>query len=293
MGYTHQALELARQLDDKHQLESAHKDLSKIYAATGKFDRAYEHLREANRYWEEALAIQNRSQLNVLQTLYETDKKESEIQWLRAQNQASSSQQKVLAVSVGALLVLLATTLVMARKKRLADKRLQVLKEKALKVELDRKKMEEANLQHEINLKSAALTRYSLNLSHKNKVLIDLSKSLSHMVGRQHMDFSGKMRSLVREIDQTMNQDGEWDEFMQIFEEIHPDFMKRLNDLAEGSLSSSELRLAMLLRLNLSSKEIASILRVTPDSVRVARYRLRKKLPIPHEKELANFMVEL
>lgn len=109
MGYTRQALQLARQLEDKHQLESAHKDLSKIYAATGEFDRAYEHLRESNRYQEEALATQNRSQLNVLQTLYETDKKESEIQLLRAQNQASSSQQKVLAVSVGALMVLLAT----------------------------------------------------------------------------------------------------------------------------------------------------------------------------------------
>ncbi|WP_157811716.1 helix-turn-helix transcriptional regulator [Tenacibaculum sp. SZ-18] len=47
----------------------------------------------------------------------------------------------------------------------------------------------------------------------------------------------------------------------------------------------------MLLRLNLTSKEIAEILNVTPDSVRVARYRLRKKLPISPKEDLVNFML--
>jgi len=58
-------------------------------------------------------------------------------------------------------------------------------------------------------------------------------------------------------------------------------------------LSATELRLCLLLRLDLSSKEIASVLRITPDSVRVARYRLRKKLPLEREDELVNFMLKL
>ena len=77
-----------------------------------------------------------------------------------------------------------------------------------------------------------------------------------------------------------MAQEREWDEFIVLFKEIHPDFVKRISEAALDVLSPAELRLGILLRLNLSSKEIASILRLTPDSIRVARYRLRKKLPI-------------
>ncbi|MCB0469322.1 MAG: helix-turn-helix transcriptional regulator, partial [Flavobacteriaceae bacterium] len=62
---------------------------------------------------------------------------------------------------------------------------------------------------------------------------------------------------------------------------------------ASSELSPAELRLCMLLRLNLSSKEIASILRITPDSVRIARYRLRKKLTINTKDDLQTFILNL
>ena len=80
--------------------------------------------------------------------------------------------------------------------------------------------------------------------------------------------------------------------FLMILQTIST-FFKDLAKSATSKLSSAELRLAMLLRLNLSSKEIASILRVTPDSVRVARYRLRKKLPINSKQELVHFLMNL
>ena len=80
---------------------------------------------------------------------------------------------------------------------------------------------------------------------------------------------------------------------MDLFEDIHPYFSKNLSDIALQKLTATELRLCLLLRLDLSSKEISSVLRITPDSVRVARYRLRKKLPIETQEELVNFMLKL
>ena len=80
---------------------------------------------------------------------------------------------------------------------------------------------------------------------------------------------------------------------MGLFDEIHPDFTQKLNQIALKKLTATELRLCLLLRLGLSSKEIASVLRITPDSVRVARYRLRKKLPLESQDELVNFMLKL
>jgi DNA-binding CsgD family transcriptional regulator len=250
-------------------------------------------LQQADEYKDEALQLQNSSQLNVLQTLYETDRKESEIRLLREQNAMNRTNQRMLGVSAAALLVLFLIAIVLNTRKKRVDKKIQEMRENHLLDTLERKSIEAEKLGKELKLKTAALTRYSLNLSHKNKLLTDLARSLDHIVARDHLDHSSKLRSMVQEIDHSLSQDNEWDEFMNIFEEIYPEFTKKLNDLAIESLSPSELRLGMLLRMNLSSKEIASILRVTPDSVRVARHRLRKKLPIDQKKELVNFMVEL
>ena len=290
---TQQALDLALELRDPHQLASAHKDLSKIHAAMGSFQRAYEHLQQADEYKDEALQLQNASQLNVLQTLYETDRKESEIRLLREQNSMNQTNQRMLGVSAAAMVGLFLIAMVLTTRKKRADKKIQEMRENHLLDTLERKSTEAEKLGKELKLKTAALTRYSLNLSHKNKLLSDLARSLVHMADRDHLDHSSKLRSMVQEIDHSLSQDTEWDEFMNIVEEIYPEFTKKLNALAIESLSPSELRLGMLLRMNLSSKEIASILRVTPDSVRVARHRLRKKLPIDQKKELVNFMVEL
>ncbi|MCR9227440.1 MAG: tetratricopeptide repeat protein [Flavobacteriaceae bacterium] len=293
LAYTAKALDLAKELNDLHQLESAHKDLSKNYALMGNFEKAHEHLLVAEEYNSEMLRSQNYDQLNVLQTIYETNKKEAEIQLLKEQNKVSIANQNLLWVALFAIAVIFIILYYYMGRKRKATLKIQQYKHRMLKAELDKKAIEEQNLQREVQLKAASLSRYSLHLSQKNKILLDMSNTLRNMVSRKHMNTSDKIKELVKEIDFNLKQEGEWDEFMTFFKEIHPEFIKKLSALSENPLSPAELRLGMLLRLNLSSKEIASILRVTPDSVRVARYRLRKKLPIDQKDELVNFMIEL
>ncbi|MCE7995776.1 MAG: hypothetical protein HEP71_27605 [Roseivirga sp.] len=50
------------------------------------------------------------------------------------------------------------------------------------------------------------------------------------------------------------------------------------------SLTAYELRLCTYLKTNLSTKEIATLLNITPDSVKKAKHRLRKKLNIKPEE---------
>jgi len=56
------------------------------------------------------------------------------------------------------------------------------------------------------------------------------------------------------------------------------------------SMTNNEKRLASLLRLDLSSKQIASILNISPKSVEVNRYRLRKKLKVDPKINLTDFI---
>ncbi len=291
--YTGKALKVANRIKDYHQLESAHKDLSKTFALMGDYKNAHEQLMESERYNSAMLKSQNNDQLNVLQTIYETNKKEAQIQLLKEQNKVSTANQNLLWVALFAIVSILTILYYYLNRKRKAKLKIQEYRQRMLKAELDRKEIEERNLNHEVQLKTASLSRYSLHLAQKNKILLDLSNTLKKIALRKNMNVSNKIQELVNEIDFNLQQEHEWDEFMNFFREIHPEFIKKLSHITENSLSPSELRLGMLLRLNLSSKEIASILRVTPDSVRVARYRLRKKLPIDQKEELVNFMIEL
>ncbi|SDQ08992.1 tetratricopeptide repeat protein [Flagellimonas zhangzhouensis] len=291
--FTTRSLVLAEELNDLHQLESAHKDLSKTYALMGDYEKAHSHLLLASEFNNQMITSQNSDQLNVLQTIFETNKKEAEIELLKEQGKVSKANQNVLWIALFAIAAILTLLYFYLGRKKEAKIKLQEYKQRMLKAELEKKAIEEKNLQREVQLKTSSLSRYSLHLSQKNKILLDLSTTLTNIASRKNMNTSEKIKTLVKEIDHNLQEENEWDEFMSFFKEIHPEFIKKLSSLSENSLSPAELRLGMLLRLNLSSKEIASILRVTPDSVRVARYRLRKKLPIDQKEELVNFMVDL
>jgi DNA-binding CsgD family transcriptional regulator len=60
-----------------------------------------------------------------------------------------------------------------------------------------------------------------------------------------------------------------------------------------SALTPNDLRLCAYLRLNLSSKEIAPLLNISTRSVEVKRYRLRKKMNLPREASLTNYILEI
>ncbi|GLB48409.1 hypothetical protein Y10_07770 [Neptunitalea sp. Y10] len=290
--YTSQAKDLAVQYNDGHQLESAYRDLAKTYVLQNNFEEAYKYLQKSHQVKEDEFYSQNFDQMNVLQTVYDTKVKEDQIKYLTQQNKISEAHQNLMWFAIIVLIVGGGTFSLLINKRRKAGVKLQEYEQRMMRAELKQKEIEEQNLQNEIQLKTVTLSKYSLTLAQKNKLITDVAASLKKLATRTKVDVHTKIKSIAREMETTLEQDEEWDEFMQFFEDIHPDFIKKISAVSEQKLSSTELRLAMLLRLNLSSKEIASILRVTPDSVRVARYRLRKKLPIDQKQELVNFMLD-
>ncbi|MBT8244905.1 hypothetical protein [Winogradskyella sp.] len=80
--------------------------------------------------------------------------------------------------------------------------------------------------------------------------------------------------------------------FYSNFEKVYPDFKIKLLNYS-NKLSSNDLKLAALIRLNLCAKEIASILNISPDSVHKARYRLRKKLGLKPKENLSAFILNI
>ncbi|HNS17022.1 MAG TPA: inorganic phosphate transporter [Bacteroidales bacterium] len=101
-----------------------------------------------------------------------------------------------------------------------------------------------------------------------------------------------RFRQLSARIRQRMSFSSEKENFYSQVEQIHKDFQMKLTT-GHPQLTMQEKHLAMLIRLNLSTKEIATLLSISPKSVEVARYRLKKKLNLKQDDSLTKFINEL
>ena len=80
--------------------------------------------------------------------------------------------------------------------------------------------------------------------------------------------------------------------FILPFNNADKKFLRKIKTKHPG-LTPNDLRLCAYLRLNLSSKEIAPLLNISPRSVEVKRYRLRKKMQLDHDINLTNYIIDL
>ncbi len=80
--------------------------------------------------------------------------------------------------------------------------------------------------------------------------------------------------------------------FYADFEKVYPNFKTSLKAKSDN-LSANDVKLSAFLRLNLSTKDIAKLQNITPDSVNKARYRLRKKLELNKNDNLFHILSEL
>jgi len=291
--YTQNALQIAKTTNNETQQVSALKDMAKIYAALGNFEKAYTYLNNQRIASEDALVRNNMQLISAMEVMYGVRERKAEVELLNKQNQINKVRQQVIIIIASAVVLAFGLGLLYWIKRRKHEKHIFEYKQQLLQADLEKKTAEEQALNREIDIKISSLTNYSLHLAHKNKMLSDVSKTLSKLRGRQSDLVNKKLKELITHIELDINKNNEWTELMGYFSQIHPSFFKTLKNVASQKLSSSEMRLSMLLKLNLSSKEIAEILNITSDSVRIARYRLRKKLPLHSKEDLQGYLLNL
>src|SRR5690606_10098533 len=100
------------------------------------------------------------------------------------------------------------------------------------------------------------------------------------------------LRDLRREIDMYMGTAEDWDALEHQFNQIHQDFIRNLS-LRYPSLSPAELRVCSLVKMNLSTKEIARLLCISNRSAENHRYHIRQKLNLSADVNLATFFASL
>ena len=78
----------------------------------------------------------------------------------------------------------------------------------------------------------------------------------------------------------------DWQRFTKLFEQVHPDFIVLL-DTRYAMLSKADIRLLVLTKLLLNSKQMSGVLGISVESLRKARYRVRQKISaLPYDDEI-------
>ncbi len=209
---------------------------------------------------------------------FRVGEKEKEIATLQLENERRAYIQASL---IGGLVLLLLIGFLIVRSQRLRIQRSSA--------ELEVSKLKSQELERDLEFKNKQLTSQSLNMVQKNEMMEEMKEKVESL---KKEGSSRELNSLSQLLDYSATLDEDWKQFQMHFEEVHTGFYHILKD-RYPDLTPNEMRLSALVKLNLTIKEMAAILGISPDSVKTARYRLRKKLDINTEDNLTEFMLHL
>jgi DNA-binding CsgD family transcriptional regulator len=162
------------------------------------------------------------------------------------------------------------------------------------KSEKELMRLRNEKLETEIEFKNTELASTAMHLVQKEEFLLKIKDELQHLNnsnGKEKPD-GAELKKILRILSEEEKLNEEWEQFSVHFDKVHGDFLIRLKE-KYPSLKPHELKLCAYLRMNLSSKEIARLMSISVRGVEISRYRLRKKLEIPTETNLFQFLFDL
>ena len=207
-----------------------------------------------------------------------------------------------LVVIVLLFIALLATLYLLLRYKKkgqqLTTQQKAIKKNHQIKVEgieksLKNKIHHQDDLGKELKFRQGEMVTMAMSIIHKNEFLNDLKKEVVKIKSRvKDQETRLGLNKLSLMITQDLSIDRDREKFQMHINQQNSKFIHLLSE-SFPSMTNNEKRLASMLRLNLSSKEIASILNISPKSVEMNRYRLRKKLKVDPKVNLNDFIRDL
>ncbi len=163
------------------------------------------------------------------------------------------------------------------------QKELQVIN---LKTENDLIQLRNDKLRADVEHRNKELAVATMGTIKKNELVNEISDIVKDLPD------SPGAKNLKKLVKKNMSSKQDWITFEEAFNNADKDFFKKVKEMHPG-LTTGDLRLCVYLRLNLSSKEIAPLLHISPRSVEIKRYRLRKKMELDKETNLNDYIIQI
>lgn len=139
-------------------------------------------------------------------------------------------------------------------------------------------------LVQDIESKNKELALTKMSIIRKNELLNSIKRELR--------DEEKNNLNVVRLIERNLNNNKDWEFFVETFNNYDKGFLDRLKKL-HPDLTHNDLRLSVYLRMNLTSKEISRLMNISVKSVETKRYRLRKRMSLEHTSNLIDYILQI
>jgi len=265
--FSAEALELAKKIGSKELLKQCYEVTYEVKLHREDYKGAFEDHKAYTDIKDSLSGESMKHKISALEVQYETNLKSIENEKLKSELAAKDQIRKldrtfyILSVILLVLLVLVLLFYYRSQKQKLKLKQVEV-----------------ANMQIQNELLTANIEASKKAILAKNAIIDNLEKTAAE----NPVDYTAVSQKLLDKINST----DEWAEFMIEFNQLYKKFYDKLNAMASESLTKNDLRLAALIKLNLSNKEISDLLNISVDAVKKAKNRFSKKFNLPENESV-------
>lgn len=277
LEYALRSYEETKATGDIENLVELDTTLAKIYELKGDFQRSNYY----NKHY-----IQQHSQILKKERILEYQSKQYD-KYIKSIESAKKSKQIYVFLSLFLFLILLLGIAFFVIKHRNTQLEVRLLDEIAKAEEEKRLKM-----QIEMDSKARELTMMAMAADQKNALWQSVQQKLKEKLNDLPSVSEKEVRDVFKIIAQNSDTNDEWGTFKVHFESVHPQFFTILSQI-NANLTHLELRQCAYIKINLSPKQVSNLLNITPDSVKKARLRIKKKLNLSTEDSLTKFIATI
>ncbi len=293
------AIALAEEIGQPYILKTVYESAAKYYQHNKKHQEAFAFYQKYNVAKDSIFNADRFNNMTKIQIRFDLADKEKKIALLEkdAELQRLYRNSLLAGGALGSLLLLLFWNRVKLKHK-VREQELEVVKAKEAQqtseletlrtrkiLEAEEKKYLEAQLQ----LKERTLASNTAFLAQKNEMLASLQSDLNRLLKQADEKNKQQIGLMTRNIASQINIDADWKDFQLHFQHVHPDFFKKISK-EYPHLNDNDQRMMAYMKMQLGTKEIARLMGISAESVRKARYRLKKKLNLEQE-DLKGFVL--
>jgi len=277
----------------------AYEILAKNSEALKDYKSAFEYYIKFKQVYDSLFSKESNDKFIEMQTRFESKKKEAELKIMhqKEKNELLIRNSLIAGIVVIILVAFMIIRAIMLRRKNEKrfyqfSKKLKEKENEVMRSELEKSELLTNDLNKEINFKTKQLTTHALNMMQKNKMLLELMTTVDTITKQAKPEVKAELQQIKRLIRKNLKTEKDWDVFRLYFEQVNKGFFAKLTQI-NSSINAYDLRHAALIKLNMNIKETASVLNLSPNSVKSARYRLKKKLMLAAKDDLFGFVRDL
>lgn len=278
-----------------HQYKTAsisYNDLSEFYIDIGDYKKALNAFKKYHEYEKKAVGEATQQRIADLEVAYDMERQkrelvnaDSEIKELKYKDKIRL--QRIFIIISGLILILI---LVIVYYYRLKGKlKFKKIEEQLVKTKLRNKHLETEALKKKIEYKNNDLASFSLDIGHKNLFLSELIGQLEELKSQIPAIYQKNIQKIINYCNSNLKSTEILSLKQKDIDKINQEFFSRLESRF-GTMTKNEKLLVASFRLGLSNKDIANKKGISINSVKMGRYRLRKKLKLSKNIDLIDFL---